>query len=822
MKLLLVEDSPSAVTVIIKMLDKVPDTEFNLKHVSSLADCKNALKTGEYDLLLLDLGLPDSLGLNTLNAVREEYAEIPIIIISSTSDDTVAIEALRYGAQDYLTKGFFEAHALNRSIRYSIERKKNELELIKYRARLEELIQDRTAELIRANNTLRQEIVERKSAEDALRKSERKYRQLIEDSPIGIFKATLDGTITDANTAFAHMLGFDNSEEVLSKEVNMKSDVFRDENACDEIIGNMRSNIDVGRYEVNMYRRDDSKIFVAMNCKLISSKSKEPEYVLGFVEDITTYRDATENLKQKDSFLTAIIDNFPFDFWAYFTDSDFVIQNKNSIENWGDCSKNVPLQERVDPLTYTVFEEFMQSALHGDSFHGERRLLLPNGTERDYLVISAPIKDEEEIQGALAFTVDITERLQADETIRESEEKFRSIIEQSLDGILITLENGIITGWNSGMERITGYNRSEILGRNTAAISDILDDYMKSEDRNDSISTSVNYFLSEGYKNNDAKPYEFTIFTKEKKQKILQCLSFPVIYHKETMIISIVRDITEQKLYENELKNLVVALRVSSDLTEAKAHEIERLNSQLTESESQLRATNESKDKFFNIIAHDLKGPLGTFKNVTDLLSKGYDSMNSEEVFDFISNLNLSAKQLFNLLENLLAWARTQTGRIPFLPDYFDMKFVVDSSISLLKPTADKKKISLETRIIDETKVFADINMINTVVRNLISNAIKFTLEGGKISINCTENKNHFEFYVEDNGIGIADDVLDKLFRIDVLFTTVGTSNESGTGLGLILCKEFITKNCGKIRVESKPGKGSRFYFTLPKKDPSN
>jgi len=257
----------------------------------------------------------------------------------------------------------------------------------------------------------------------------------------------------------------------------------------------------------------------------------------------------------------------------------------------------------------------------------------------------------------------------------------------------------------------------------------------------------------------------------------------------------------------------------TNKLLKEKVEIIEKSNQKLEASEGELKKLNSTKDKFFSIIAHDLKNPLSGLMGLTELLSMSQDrdEISRREINGLIHD---SAKHLHNLLENLLTWSRSQTGRITYKPDLIDLYEIAEENIKLLKLNADNKNISLVNHIAPQTKAFADKDMITLVIRNLMSNAIKFTPEHGEIKIIAvSDNEKEIVISVSDNGVGISEADMKKLFRIDTQFTTQGTSKESGTGLGLILCKEFIEKNSGHIWVESQQEKGSQFKFSLPKKN---
>ncbi|MFW5658113.1 MAG: tetratricopeptide repeat protein [Bacteroidota bacterium] len=232
-------------------------------------------------------------------------------------------------------------------------------------------------------------------------------------------------------------------------------------------------------------------------------------------------------------------------------------------------------------------------------------------------------------------------------------------------------------------------------------------------------------------------------------------------------------------------------------------------------SEAELQKINSTKDKFFSIIAHDLKNPLSALMGFTEHVHRNSNQLSIEEMLEINSLIRESSKNLNELLQNLLNWARAQTGRIQYNPEIFDISEITGKTIILLRQIANDKKIEIKNNIAS-TNVCGDKNMISLIIRNLLSNALKFTHEGGKITIESVKNNNYLYVKIIDNGVGMDKETLDKLFKINESVSTRGTGNEEGTGLGLILCREFIEKNGGNIQVESSPGKGSVFTFNIP------
>jgi len=262
---------------------------------------------------------------------------------------------------------------------------------------------------------------------------------------------------------------------------------------------------------------------------------------------------------------------------------------------------------------------------------------------------------------------------------------------------------------------------------------------------------------------------------------------------------------------KNKDGNVVRMFGVHTDITDHKQAELH-----IKHQNEELKKLNTTKDKFFSIIAHDLKIPFNSIIGFSELLVKQINEKDYDGIKKYAGIILQSSQRAMELLMNLMEWSRSQTGRIKFNPERFDLTVFINNITLLFDDIAGQKTIVIKNEIPPNAHVFADQAMINTVLRNLISNAIKFTKPGGEIILSVTEGKKELTVSVKDNGIGIPNDRINKLFRIDENLSTQGTSNEAGTGLGLLLCKEFIEKHKAKIWVESEEGMGSTFYFTLP------
>lgn len=238
----------------------------------------------------------------------------------------------------------------------------------------------------------------------------------------------------------------------------------------------------------------------------------------------------------------------------------------------------------------------------------------------------------------------------------------------------------------------------------------------------------------------------------------------------------------------------------------------------LRQAQQTLQELNATKDRFFSIMTHDLRAPFTGLLGLTEILIDNIESYSKEKLVHILSMQHDAAKNLFALLENLLTWSRLQRGVMEFRPQIFNLSDVAHQNIELMAPNAEHKQITIENCLGDACVVYGDLEMVNTIVRNLLSNGLKFTRHGGTITIAATQHKGSVEIAIADTGIGINEADCSKLFLIDVQYRRPGTAKERGTGLGLILCKEFIDRHGGAIWVESEVDKGTTFRFTLPKK----
>jgi len=380
------------------------------------------------------------------------------------------------------------------------------------------------------------------------------------------------------------------------------------------------------------------------------------------------------------------------------------------------------------------------------------------------------------VKGAIVMIENLTQILKGEHARQEVELKFEKLTKLAASAIFIVQDKKFIY-INPAGEEILGYNSNLLKSKSLFSI-------IHPEYKGVANQIAIELFRQKKTLHN----LEMCLITNSGEKKFVIFSATPIEYSEKPAILGTAFDISQQKFNDEKFKNYAEELKI----------------------------LNANKDKFFSIIAHDLKSPFSALLGYSDFLVEDFDELSEDEIREYSLNINTVAKNVYELLENLLEWSRIQTGRRKFIPENFQLAGAVEKVVELFKDAAQNKKLLLTADIHHDISIFADYNMIFTVLRNLVSNAIKFTREGGKIEITSGVNKEFISVTVADNGVGIRKADLNKIFNITTSYSTTGTAQESGTGLGLILCKELIEKNGGTIFLESNEGKGSSFTFKIP------
>lgn len=380
-----------------------------------------------------------------------------------------------------------------------------------------------------------------------------------------------------------------------------------------------------------------------------------------------------------------------------------------------------------------------------------------------------------------ASFIDITEKKKIEQALNDSKNQLSEIFDNSIDNIFVLAveENDKfrIKFINNALAKVFNSNRATIEGR---YIHELV-----TPDDLDTTNTNYRRCINSG----EVIIYEEIANVLNKKLVYLTHL-FPIFDQSGNAIriIGISRDITERKQQE-------ITIRQQND---------------------DLIKLNADKDRFISILAHDLRSPSSAMLGMLDIIIKNIYKYSTQTIEEYLLMVQNSAQNTFNLLEDTLLWAKSQSGKLPFLPQKINLTDTCINIKDSMQLIADNKNIVITLTALTDIFVIADQNMLKTILRNLVSNAIKFTETNGKIEILLETNPETALITVSDNGIGIAADVLEKLFTDTIIQTTQGTNGETGTGLGLLLCKEFVEKNSGKIWATGEVGKGSNFKFSMP------
>lgn len=520
---------------------------------------------------------------------------------------------------------------------------------------------------------------------------------------------------------------------------------------------------------ISPFTQEDGKVFFLANVIDITDRKKAEESLIKFQLLLTSSIES-----QKDTIIFSIDCDYNYLYFnkAHWESMKFAYnKDVKSGMNILDCISS----DNDRKLARKYFDR----ALRGESYSiiqtfGDINIAY-------YESFFNPVLNEKnEIIGCTGLARNITQRKNAEQTLIESETKFKEIINQSNDGIIVFDEQGKIVVWNNGAEQICGLKADAFLNQN---IVDVKYQFVTLPLKNKALIESeikgivtlqtpevFNKILDE-----EIIPYN------SKNVRNIQTKVFPIELNGYNLFCVIFRDVTEIKRYENELQQM------SAD-----------------------------KDKFYSIITQYLYAPFNSFHNFTKLMAEELDTLPIKEIQKMAKIMSKSATNLYSLLDNLLQWTRLNQGKITFEPQKLDFIRISQDAVSILKPNAEAKKIKINHIAVEDITVFADIFMIKTILRNLVSNAIKFTKNGGEINISAERTQSFVTISVMDNGIGLSTDYVTSLFNTSEINATLSSTTEKGNTLGLLLCKEFVEKHGGKIWAVNENGNGSELKFTLP------
>jgi PAS domain S-box-containing protein len=631
-----------------------------------------------------------------------------------------------------------------------------------------------------------QDITMQKRTQEALCNSESRLHTLIQTIPDLIWLKNEDGVYLSCNTMFERFFG--------ASEVNLvgKTDYdFVERELADSFRKHDNEALKGGKPLTN----EELITFADDGHHAYLETVKTPMYdtngtligILGIAHDITKRKLAEAALIEKEFLLAQSQSLGHIGSWGWdlkgsikWSDETFRIYGV-SREKFTPTVESLILL--IHPEDRPAMQRWIEECLTGKSPDNlEFRIVYPDGAVHFINGMGDLIYDAANNPTYIGGTIqDITTRKRIEEELRQSEARFRSTFDQSPVGSVIVGLDKCFVRCNTAFCNFLGYSEGELIGKSIPDITYPDDAKLGMTELKslrkmeiESVTLEKRYVKKDG----DILWGEINI-----------CLIFDV-NSKPIYYISIIQDITRRKL-------------------------VELINQQ---QRIQLQELNAGKDKFFSIIAHDLKSPFQGFLVLTEYMAKEANSFTADELAKLGNEMHKSADNIFNLLKNLLQWAQIQQGSINFEPVQFSLSNLIANNVKIIRERSMQKGIAIINTVTGTVNAFIDEKMINSVILNLLCNAVKFTNKDGTITIKLnTTLEKMIEISVSDTGVGMQKSLLDKLFKLGEKKGRIGTDGELSTGLGLLLCKEFIEKHNGKIWAESEPNKGSSFHFTIPR-----
>lgn len=614
------------------------------------------------------------------------------------------------------------------------------------------------------------------------------FADIFRQSPISIELYSKEGILIDANQACLDLFGIESIDDI--KGFNL----FKNPYLTPQIIAGLNSGKTI-KYEVvydfelirklNLYPSSRSGI-CDLECFINLTFNKNNE-LLGYIvhiTEITERKRAEELLKINEYNYRSLVRYSSDPIFSFNPDESYRFVNEAFARPFGKKPEDI-----IGKTPYDIFSpDEANKRLHivrqvfqtGEKREIEVRVNTQSGEVRYFLTMADPVKnDSGQVLYVTCVSKDITERKKAETALLESRERYRNLIEFAVDGVLIGSNDGYIIDANSCICSMCGRTREELVGLHISNSIFTPESLKRAPLRFDLLLNGEVVVNERDILRPDGTETTIEMRTKMMPDQTLQ---------------TIIRDISGRKKAELLLEKQAVELK---DL-------------------------NLTKDKFMSIIAHDLRSPFNAIIGFSDLMIKNFYELDDETFQKGLRTIESAANHAFKLLENLLIWSQNQTGRRKFSPEMINLKTQVSESLNMVKSEAISKNIRFTVSIKKTFNVFADKNMLNSILRNLISNSVKFSFKGGKVKITAIQTDHELQISVSDSGVGISPERLASIFEIDKRTNTTGTENEQGTGLGLILCKDFVSMHKGRIWAESTQGSGSCFTFSLPLNNPVN
>jgi PAS domain S-box-containing protein len=624
-----------------------------------------------------------------------------------------------------------------------------------------------------------------------------------------------DGMYVSINDGFTKITGY--TEEDVFGKTSQEINIWCNMEDRKLMVNELKSSGEVKNQEAKFLSKNGAIIIGLISASLLDLDG-EP-HVLSIIRDITVRKQAEEALAKEQFLINALMNNLTDHVYFKDLESRFIRNNKAHALSFGlDNPEQVIGKSDFDFFEETAarqaFDDEQVIINTGQPILKEEKLTRKDRSDAWFSAIKMPLRDNEgKIIGTFGISRDITERKRIE---------FEShVIFEITEGITVTSNlDELLKLIHSSLSKVV-YAENFFIALYNSKTGLFTFPYFVDKVDTTPGPTSMRKSCS-AYVFRTVKPLLLTqqIFDNLVGQNEVELLGsnapswigIPLQTPSKVIGVMVLQHYEKENVYsESDVKFLTsIANQIAISIDRKMTEEEIKLKNEL------LQSLNAEKDKFFSIIAHDLRGPLSAFVDATQIITEEIQNMSLEEIKDITGSMKTSATNIYSLLENLLEWSRLRRDTMDFVPEKLNLKMKTSACIDVLTESARKKGIVVDINIPDELEILADSHMFETIIRNLVSNAIKFTPSGGNVKVVAGINANQLiEIKISDSGIGMTPELISKLFQINEKTSRPGTEGEPSTGLGLLLCKEFIEKHNGKIWVESEVGKGSTFSFII-------
>jgi PAS domain S-box-containing protein len=653
---------------------------------------------------------------------------------------------------------------------------------------------------------------------DELKKREIEFATIFNHTAVAIALVDLNGNLLKVNEEWNNLFQLKSSDNAINKITTIF--LHEEKNQFSSLIDDLFNNRSKqNRTQIILLKANQNKFWADLSISAVKSEDGDIQYFILSVLDISKRIEIENRFEEERKLQQYFMEYLPDSIYFKDTSSKFIKANKATVVKMGLNS----LDELIGKTDYDLFD-----GVHADEARADEIDIITNGSSilnkvekeiwNDGKITWAsttkiPLRDDDnKIIGTFGITRNITQ-LKKSEDIRNALYKISTAVTTVPDikNLFSTIHKIILDLMKADNFYIAMYNDES----DTVSFPYFVDQIDPPPLERKAGRGLTEYILRLGQP--QLIDAETDIKLREAGETSLLgeptqiWLGVPLNVQAKTIGVIVVQDYDDETTYgENEKEILTyvseqIALAIDKKYREQK----------IIEYSEELKELIASKDKFFSIIAHDLKSPFHGLLGLSRMISEEYDSMDDDEVRSSIEVLKESTENTYNLIENLLEWSRFETGKMKFQPSNQNMFMIVEDTRILLNQNARLKDITIRNKISHKSLIWGDSNMLHSLVQNLISNSIKFTSTGGSIEIQEKQIGDKIQYIVSDNGVGIEENDIDKLFRLDVSYSTRGTLNEKGTGLGLVLCKEIVNIHGGEIKIKSEINVGTKIIFTL-------